>query len=431
MGIILTEQQKKAVSLPFENKISVLIGGAGTGKTTVIKNILDNAVSKNKSFRLAAPTGKAAKRIIESTGRYASTIHSLLQPMFDGTTFSFGLNEDNPIDADIVIIDEISMIDTNLMYDLLKAIDPEKTSLLLVGDSGQLPSVGPGSILHNIVASSKIKIVELDIIHRNAGLIIEACSAVRHGKNYQKNKQIDIEALNPKNLVHIDAEAPDQILNAIVNITAERMPKRGFNSVWDVQIISPVNTKGLMSCESINNNIQKWVNPLSTRRLNSNKRFEIFPGDKVITTKNGKQKGLDPEGEQIVVNGDIGKVIGVEKAKYIVEFFDPKRVVEIKKTDNHLLLAYCITCHRFQGSEAPVVIIPVHKSFTFFSNRKWLYTALSRGKQLVITVGDFTAIRSMIANTRGDERITFLDDTIRQGYDNLVLNDLEDKYDGI
>ena len=400
--MILTEDQKRAIDMPFKGGVSILTGLPGSGKSTVVKDILDKADSKGFLTKLAAPTGRAAKRLMETTGRYASTIHSLLMPIFNGAGFSFGFNEDCPVDADLIIIDEVSMIDNNLMYSLLLAIDSTKTRLLMVGDNNQLPSVGPGNILADMINSSVFSRVHLSTIHRNSGAIVEACSMIYQGRPYTKHKKIDLEAKNPVNFIHIDAETPEKIKNTIVKLGSELLPDRcGFDPVSDIQVISPVNVKGEMSCEKINKDIRVKIN----KNADPDKVMSI--GDKVINTKNQKMIDTNKK-EQVVVNGDIGIIKEDNGSQFIVNFFDPDRSVYVKKSNNDLLLAYCITCHRFQGSESPVIIFPIHSSFTYFANRNWLYTAISRGKLLVITVGDLGASRRMIGNTSGNDRVTFL-----------------------
>lgn len=408
----------------FESRVSILTGKPGTGKTTTVKAIIDRADKEKMTILQAAPTGKAAKRMIESTGRYASTIHSALGATVEYGEFVFQINETNPFRVDLIIIDEASMITTDLFHHVLKGINTSRTRLLMVGDTGQLPSVGGGAVLRDLIESAIIPHTELDIIHRNSGKIVEACAAIHAGKNYSKEGRIDLEAENKINLIHIDCGDQDTILKTIETIVADRMPARDFDPVWDVQVISPVNSKGALSCDSINERLRERLNPEPA--MDDKAKFK--PGDKVINTKNTRAEAYRSAGEEMVVNGDIGKVLDVLPKKYIIEFYDPERTVEIDRSKNHLLHAYCITCHRFQGSEAPVIIIPVHSSFAFFANRSWIYTAISRARTLCITIGDFSAIEQMIRNTRDARRLTLLKERIIEEYH---TGNLMKKYGGV
>lgn len=425
--IKLTDQQMKAVTMVFENSLSILTGKPGTGKTTTVKQIINRAEHDGVTIRQAAPTGKAAKRMIESTGRKATTIHSALQAKMINGDFSFQVNKDNPWPEDLIIIDEASMITTELFDHILQGIDTSKTKLLLVGDTGQLPSIGGGAVLRDLIESGFIVHTELDIIHRNSGKIVEACAAIHSGRGYSKATQIDLDAENKINLVHIDCSDQDDILRAIETVVAERMPMRGYNPVWDVQVISPVNSRGVLSCESINETLRARLNPTHALDPDGDKKWRT--GDKVINTKNlkamehasikdRKKKNLE---EVMVVNGDIGEIVAVDEKKLIVEFYDPDRTVEIDRSKNNLLHAYCITCHRFQGSESPVIIIPIHSSFAFFANRSWIYTAISRAREICITIGDFSAIDSMVRNIRDARRVTMLKEKIVDKYNEREL----------
>jgi exodeoxyribonuclease V alpha subunit len=221
--IFLTEQQRSAVQMVFENKISILTGKPGTGKTTTVKAIIDHAIKSGLRFIQAAPTGKAAKRMIESTGHPAGTIHSILGPEYSNGEFSFNQNADNPLRTDLVIIDEVSMVTTDLAAHLMNAIDTEKTRILLVGDTGQLPSVGGGAVLRDLLASGIIPHTELDIIHRNSGKIIEACHAIHEGIPFSPETTIDLEQENPINLIHVQVDDPDEILTAIETIACDQI----------------------------------------------------------------------------------------------------------------------------------------------------------------------------------------------------------------
>lgn len=405
MSIQLTEQQLSAVEMMRRNRMGILVGGPGTGKTTTVKEILSWAQDQGMLVAQAAPTGKAAKRMTEATGYEAVTIHSLLGAYMDNGQFVFAANEDNPLFADFVILDELSMVTSELMADFLRAINPQKTKLLLVGDSGQLPSVGAGAVLRDLLASGTIPHVELTTIHRNSGDIVKACHQIAKGKAYTPSKILDPE--NGLNLRHVEAKNPDAILSAIKTIVTERMPDRGFDPVWDCQCISPVNSKGQLSCDSINAMLQDVLNPNPDKKADP-KKVEFRAKDKVIQTKNTKIKLTDGESSYIV-NGDIGEVRDFERGKSLaINFINPDRETLIPKGKNKLLLAYCLTCHRLQGSEAPVVVIPLHKSFGYFVNRSWIYTAISRAREICITVGEFSAVEQAIRRKEATNRKTML-----------------------
>lgn len=407
--INLTEEQLSAVDMVRDNQVSILTGGPGTGKSTTVREILNWAESANLSVLQCAPTGKAAKRMEEVTGCPATTIHRTLAAQMEKGEFVFGYNEMNPLFTDLLIVDESSMIPNSLMASLCRAIAPDKTRVLFVGDQGQLPSVGAGAILRDMFASGRIPHVELTQIHRNSGLIVRACHEISKGNSYTPAKVLDIET--GANLRHIEAGTPEAIHEVIKKIITERMASRGFDPVWDVQAISPVNSRTILSCDGVNEVLQDELNPLQTGQPQGETKWRV--NDKVIQTKNTGLDDIDGIATYIV-NGDMGKIIdmcGDQKTMHVT-FFDPERTVKISKKKNNLLHAYCCTCHRMQGSEAPVVIIPMHKTFGFFVNRAWLYTAISRAKVLCITVGQFRAIEQAIGRTESSERKTMLREKI-------------------
>lgn len=413
-AIQLTDQQLAAIAMVRDNKLSLLTGKPGTGKTTATLEIINWAESAGLKILLAAPTGKAAKRMIEATGRYASTIHYMLECIFMDGEFFFIHNQDNPLIADLVIIDEVSMVTNQLMADLLRAISPS-TKILLVGDSGQLPSVGAGAVLRDLIAIPSIPHTELDIIHRNSGSIVEACAAIHAGLPFSPAKRLALEAESPQNLVHVECATPEKTAVGIRAMVCERMPLRGYDPIWDVQVISPVNSRGGLSCDALNEMLQAELNPLPADSLHP-ADIKLRPGDKVINTKNENADGIESSEKLAIVNGDIGRVVELINGNrdMVIDFFDPARRVKIPVKKNNLLLAYAVTCHRMQGSEAPVVIIPVHRSFGFFVNRSWIYTAISRARQICITVGNFAAVEGMIANNKSHYRITKLADRIKE-----------------
>lgn len=392
--IELTTEQQSAVTMVQNNRISICVGGPGTGKTTVTKEIVKQAMCNHQSVSLCAPSGKAARRLSEATGQEASTIHRLLGAQMENGDFVFSHGESMPLKCDLLICDETSMVANDLMADLLRAVNANKTSILFVGDQDQLPSIGPGSVLRDFLASKAIPHTELTVIHRNSGDIVRSCHQIKQGQTYTPSGTLTPET--GQNLRHIEIKRPQDILGTIKALVCDRLPQRGYNPIWDIQVISPTNTRTAMSCGAINKVLQAELNP------NPEIDGTIFRmGDKIINTKN---KTYD---DGYIVNGDIGQVLDINGKYLTIKFFDPDRIVEISKTDNHLLLAYSITCHRFQGSEAPVIIIPVHSAFTFFLNRPWIYTAISRARDICITVGEFGAINHAIGRP-ANERNTKL-----------------------
>ncbi|MBF0474552.1 MAG: AAA family ATPase [Deltaproteobacteria bacterium] len=417
--MILTDKQQAAVDMVKASPISILTGGPGTGKTTACKAILAWAAEKRLAVSCCAPSGKAAKRMTEATGHQASTIHSLLgAQMFNGH-FTYSYDEYHELECDLLIVDETSMVSNDLMADLLRAVNLN-TRVLLVGDQDQLPSVGAGAVLRDLLTYDQIPHVELDLPQRNTGDIVAACHRIKRGRSYSFSDSIDLE--NGKNLLHFEIDDPEEILNAIVTIVADRLPLRGFDPVWDVQVISPTNEKGRLSCMDINLALQQRLNP-NAQKITQEDKYSFFLNDKVIQTKNKRtdvsvmvQMPWDeaPYRETrpgYIVNGDIGRVVEAnpEEKQLIINFFTPDRRVKIPSAaQNELLLSYCLTCHRMQGSEAPVVIIPVHKSNSFLMDRSWIYTAISRAQTICITIGQFSVIETAIDKKTANQRITRL-----------------------
>lgn len=422
--ITLTDQQISAVEMVKKNQISLLSGGPGTGKTTTVLEIVNWAKTENLKVLMAAPTGKAAKRMQETTGEEATTIHAMLGCTFDNNRFEFIHNEEKPLNADLVILDETSMITTSLMSSVMDAIDATSTKLLMVGDPYQLPSVGAGAVLRDFLESDIFPHVELDIVQRNSGRIVEVCHGIKNGKTYFPDSKFDLDAESPINLIHIESMTPESTQQAVKAIICERMPLRGYDPEEDIMVLSPVNVKGSLSCLALNKVLRQELNPDPNNPQNNiddpedgNQRMAFRPGDKVIQCKNEKVETINKKNNgkksvTLIVNGDIGNIVAIDKdgktPVIIVDFTAPDRRVVIPLNDNNLLHAYAITCHRAQGSEAPVVIIPVHHQFNYFLSNSWLYTAISRGKELVITIGAFETINKAIHNRIPNNRITRL-----------------------
>lgn len=410
-GIQLSESQKTAVGLALKNKLLVITGGPGVGKTTLVNSILRIIAAKQAEILLCAPTGRAAKRLSESTGLEAKTIHRLLE--FDPKAFGFKRNRDNPLDADIVVVDEASMIDIVLMNQLLKAI-PDTAALLLVGDVDQLPSVGPGAVLSDIISSETIPVVRLTEIFRQAATskIIVNAHRINHGKMPLKaEKQEELS-----DFYFVPAETPEEISEKLLQIVCERIPKRfGFDAVKDVQVLTPMNRGGLGS-RSLNVELQKRLNSSSGPQV-TKFGWSYGAGDKVLQTVNNYDKE--------VFNGDIGTIssIDLEESELVIEFDGREVKYDINELDE-ISLAYAASIHKSQGSEYPAVVIPLATQHFMMLERNLLYTGVTRGKKLVVVVGQFKALAMAVKNKRSARRLTALAHRLRVMYqDDSVMQD--------
>ena len=388
----LMEDQERAMTELARSPVFILTGAPGTGKTFTIDRIL-------KSFGghavLAAPTGKAAKRMYEQSGRPASTIHRLLEPkMGNDGKFFFTKDEKDPVEASLIIIDESSMIDVSLMESMLRAVE-SGTRVLFVGDTYQLPPVGPGNVLKDMIGSGVVPFCELTIIKRqDPGLIIRNCHRIKAGKDIVlKNESGD------RDLFFVPRESPAEIVREVYGLVSQRLPDAyGYDPFKDIQVISPLRDKTILSCKDLNQVLQKRLNPSKPI-----KGCEFKVGDKVIQTKNEYSTGI--------INGDIGYVLDIDRRSrcITVEFENPHREVDLDLWINNLMLAYSITCHKYQGSEAPAIIIPVHRVLgVMVPQRNWIYTAISRAVKTCILVGQRKAITDMIGRNRQQQRHTRL-----------------------
>ena len=366
---------------------------------------------------LAAPTGRAAKRMSESTGREAKTIHRLLEMgVSDDENSFFGKGESEPLEGDVIIIDEASMIDIMLMNSLLKAIRLG-TRVIIVGDVDQLPSVGPGNVLRDLINSNFINVVRLNEIFRQGkeSMIIVNAHKINNGElPYLNKKDGDFFFDSRENI--------DDILKTIIDLINRRLPN--FNSKWnkvkDIQILSPTR-KGVLGVENLNNELQKILNPPSNHKKEKNVREMVFrEGDKVMQIKNNyslkwtRINGIGDEEGVGVFNGDMGFIesINEDKSTLTVIFDDERRVVYEFAFLDELELAYAITVHKSQGSEFKVVITPVFMGSAFLMNRNILYTGITRAKELVVVVGSQKALKYMVTNTNNVERYSSLKERI-------------------
>lgn len=418
-NILLDEMQLLFIKKSIENGVSILTGGPGTGKTTTINGIIQFFGAKNLKISLAAPTGRAAKRMSETTGYEAKTIHRLLEVNGvvddkDGSSHGeFLRNEENPLETDVVIVDEMSMVDISLFNSLLKAI-PLNCRLVMVGDIDQLPSVGPGNVLHDIIASEKFSTVKLEKIFRQAmeSDIVKNAHKVNNGEKIKlDNKSSDFFFIEESDAMHITAR--------IWRLLSQKLPKYVDAKTSDIQVITPMK-KGNLGTYKLNEDLQRALNPKAINK----KEYELPNGkilrehDKVMQNKNDYKldwiiKGMYDipiETGKGVFNGDIGEVIEIDKLNKKVEvLYDENRYVKYEFTDlDEIELAYAITIHKSQGSEYPAVVIPILDVPRLLSNRNLLYTAITRAKKCVVIVGSEKALNYMIQNKNEVRRQTGL-----------------------
>ena len=407
-GICLAKQQRTAVIEAMREGVLVITGGPGTGKTTIIHTIIQIFKSSGMEVVLAAPTGRAAKRMTETTGIEAKTIHRMLGVAYaddDNGRQKFDKNETEPIEADVIIIDEVSMVDMQLFNNLLKAIEPG-TRLILVGDANQLPSVAAGNVLKDIIKSEKIKVVRLTEIFRQAreSAIITNAHKINSGEE---------PVMNGKNtdFFFVNAQYAPEVPGKIVELITKRLPKfTGVDSFSDMQVLTPMR-KGDIGAAGLNKTLQKALNPPSDGKKEYETSSCTFrEGDKVMQIKNNYNISWKIEnrlGKAIddgtgIYNGDMGIIKSINKqAETITVLFDDMRqaVYEFTALDE-LELAYAVTIHKSQGSEYPVVIIPIHSGPPMLMSRNLLYTAVTRAKKFVIIVGLKSSVNRMVANDR-------------------------------
>ena len=389
----LFPDQEAACQLVKRERFSIVTGGAGTGKSTVVSAIIEQNSRPGLRISLAAPSGKAAKRLSEVTGRPAGTIHRLLEPMKVKGGFSFARNAQRLLDADMIVIDETSMVDISLMASLMEAISPA-TKVVLVGDHYQLPPVGPGSPFRDLLASQSVPAAELNIIKRQKdGLIIENAHRIKNGQD------ITVDNEHSKDFFFIQRGDEASILAKIVDFfSSPLLANRKGDPLRDVQVISPLREKTLLSCKSINAELQKKLNP---REAIAGCPFKI--GDKVIQTRN--------DYDHSIVNGDMGFVTAIDRGEKLitVNFENPDRKVALPLRGNDLDLAYAVTVHKSQGSEWPIIVMPIHKNFgSRLPQRNLLYTAVTRAKQLLILIGQREEIPKIVRRNEQGRRFTNL-----------------------
>lgn len=418
-GMELDEHQVQAVKEAVRNGLLVITGGPGTGKTTTINTIIRYFELEGMDIFLAAPTGRAAKRMSETTGFEARTIHRMLELNggMEGNA-GFERNETNPLETDVVIIDEMSMVDITLMNSLLKAIAPG-TRLILVGDINQLPSVGPGSVLKDIIQSETFNVVMLTKIFRQAStsdIIVNA-----HKINRGEEVSLDNKSMDFFFLKRYEA---DIIINVVLQLVKQKLPKFVDATPYDIQVLTPMR-KGLLGVERLNGILQHYLNPPDKSKREKEHGDMVFrEGDKVMQTKNNYQLeweictkfGLTVDKGMGIFNGDMGIITEINDfAETMTVEFDEGRKVEYSyKLLDELELAYAITIHKSQGSEYPAVVIPLLNGPSMLMNRNLLYTAVTRARKCVTLVGNDTTFQQMIKNTSQQKRYSGLCDRIRE-----------------
>jgi exodeoxyribonuclease V alpha subunit len=391
LNIVLAAKQIEAVNAAIEQKVLVITGSPGTGKTTIIRAILEILFCLTDKICLAAPTGRAAKRMTEATGHAAKTIHRLLECNSVGGGFM--RCEDNPLDCDFLILDEASMIDVILMHSLMRAV-PEHTTLILVGDTNQLPSVGPGCVLDDIIKSKVVKVVELNEIFRQAqqSAIIVSAHNIIHGIPPDTGNQENTD------FFFMPEEDQEAICKKIVFLVKRRIPERFGYSPLDVQVLTPMH-KGLVGTGNLNEILQQAINPYGKELPRGDRKFRV--GDKVMQIKNNYDKG--------VFNGDIGVIekIDLEEQEVVVNI-DGESVRYNHYELEELTLSYAISIHKSQGSEFPAVVIPLTMMHYIMLQRNLIYTGITRGKKLVVVIGSKQALAHAVRNNRVMNRNTYL-----------------------
>jgi exodeoxyribonuclease V alpha subunit len=401
IGLALAESQIAAIRLALMSKVLVITGGPGVGKTTIVNAILRVLAAKGVRLLLCAPTGRAAKRMTEATGFEAKTIHRLLEVDPKGGGFKRG--DDNPLDCDLLVVDETSMVDVMLMQALMKAV-PDKAALLLVGDIDQLPSVGPGQVLADVISSGAVPVVRLTEVFRQA-------AQSRIITNAHRINQGSIPDLGPpegeSDFYFVQADDPENAVGRIIELVKTRIPKRfGLDPIRDIQVLCPMN-RGGVGARSLNIELQAALNPAGDRKV---ERFgwTFAPGDKVMQIENDYDKE--------VYNGDIGFVTDVEPDEgELTTSFDGRSVTYSFGELDTLVPAYAATIHKSQGSEYPAVVIPLMTQHYAMLQRNLLYTGVTRGKRLVVLVGQKKAVAIAVRNVSGRRRWSKLGEWLRSG----------------
>ena len=393
----LSRNQRAALLRAMTESFLVITGGPGTGKTTLIRAVVEDAHNQDKRVLLAAPTGRAAKRLAAASHTDARTLHRLLE--FDPRTMTFQRNREHPLEADSIIVDESSMLDTSLAYHLLQAV-PSGCQVILVGDVDQLPPIGPGKVLSDLIDSGVVPVVRLVDIYRQAesGLIVENAHRIRRGQSLR------LELDRPVDFYSIDRSDPEELLTTLDHLVGVRIPRRfGFDPKRDLQVLTPMR-RGLVGTENLNHRLQDLIN--SDGRSLEMTDGRLRAGDRVMQIRNNYE--LD------VFNGDIGIVVGESSDGENLSVRFDGRNVDYRSADlDELVLAYACSIHKSQGSEFPCVILVLHSQHYVMLQRNLLYTGVTRGERLVIVLGDRKAVSVALSNDRPTLRFTRLRERLR------------------
>lgn len=412
LKVSFAEQQKKAVIQALTDKVHIITGGPGTGKSTITNAILRVSEKLTSSILLAAPTGRAAKRLSQITHRKAFTIHALLEMDFSSGGFKRG--KENPLSCDLLIVDEASMIDTRLFFSLLKAI-PSHARLLLVGDVDQLPSVGPGTVLRDLIDSKTLPVTRLTEIFRQA----KGSRIITNAHRINQGEFPSLEAAEKSDFHFMEAETPEAIQQIILELVSKEIPKRWrFDRIEEIQVLSPMR-KGVIGAEMLNEALQNLLNPHPKPLLRAGRRFH--PNDKVMQIRNNYDKN--------VYNGDIGRIVHIDLVEQqVVVNFDENSVEYDFSELDELSLCYATSIHKYQGSECPCIVIPIHTSHFKLLHRNLLYTGVTRGKRQVYLVGTKKAVAIAVQNDQVKKRYTGLIQAIQTAakvYSDPNYNQLE------
>ena len=387
--------QKEAIKKAVNSNFSVITGGAGVGKTTVTKAIIDIFTNLGRKVVLAAPTGRAAKRMSEVTGKEAKTIHRLLEFNNDG---KFTKNSENKIDADVLIVDEASMIDVILINNLLKAT-LKNTKVILIGDVNQLPSVGAGNVLRDIINSGTVPVIRLTKIYRQENM----SNIIINSHKINQGEMPDLKVRKNSDFFFIEENDEEKCANLILELCEKRLPKYyKVNPVADIQVLAPMK-KGTLGTDNLNNLLQEKLNKSKISLKYGNCEYRL--GDKVMQIKNNYDKD--------VFNGDIGKILFINETLETLEVDFDSKIVEYDISElDEITLAYACTIHKSQGAEYPIIIIPMAKSHYIMLKQNLLYTGITRAKKICVLVGQKDAIFRAVKNNDSKKRYTLLKDRL-------------------